>query len=75
MTSLIVLRKIRFGLNDDPRAFSPDELRSNQFACASKRVPPKKRPPNDLFFHARLATSLEANGAQCSRPPQKVFAL
>jgi hypothetical protein len=40
---LVILREVRFGLDDDARAWTPDEFRSDQLTRADQRIALKER--------------------------------
>src|SRR2546429_3689315 len=57
MGGFVVLREICFRLYHGPCAFSPNELRVNEFARARERVTPVECTANELFFHVALTPS------------------
>jgi hypothetical protein len=47
----VVYRRVGFSLDDNSCAFSPDKLRTDQFARTTERVAPEESPANHLSFH------------------------
>jgi hypothetical protein len=72
VAGFIVLRQIRFGLDNSTGAASPNQPGSDQLARAGDRISAKERPPNDPASHGLNeegidSRELEALGVEINR--------
>ena len=64
MGGFVVLREICFCLYHGSCAFSPNELRVNEFARAREWVAPEECTANELFFHGAFTPSRQRGPRQ-----------
>jgi hypothetical protein len=55
MRGFIIDCRIRFHFDHDSRAFAPNQVSADKFACTGKRIASEKSASNDFFHYSSAA--------------------